>query len=119
MADILQHLITPIVLALIAAAPGVLALIRAERKDRAAAINEENEAANRISQAALELVQPYRERVKELEAQVKALNKRVDELAAREEYYNYLKRGARRLENQVKSLGADPVYHVPDTGELK
>lgn len=112
-----EHIL-PIIVAIIAAVPGLIAIFKQARRDRATAIRDENEAAGKISASALELIQPYRDRVKELEAEVNELRLKVDELEERVDHLNSIKRGAKRLESQVKSLGATPVFHVPDTGEL-
>lgn len=111
--------ILAIIIAVIAAVPGLWAVYRQKRRDNAAAEKDETEAVDNLSRSALALLVPYKERVSELEAQVDKLKWKVAELESQVEHLNYIKRGARRLENQVKSLGGEPVFKVPDTGELK
>lgn len=99
--------LVPILLALIAAAPGVWAILSQRNKIKV-------DAATEINNAAIALIKPYRERIAELEKRVNALEVELDAQRSTIDFYEEIHRGARRLHSQVKSLGGDPVYNPPE-----
>ena len=99
--------IVPILLALIASAPGVWAILSQRNKIKV-------DAATEINNAAIALIKPYRERIAELEKRVNALEIELEAQKSINEFYEEIYRGAKRLHSQVKSLGGDPVYNPPE-----
>jgi len=110
----------PVIIAIIAALPGLLALAlqysrqRDEHKikKRHAEI-EQVEAAANLSEAAMNLIAPYRNRIKELESQVLIMRSEIDDLKKKIVDYENVVEGAGRLYYQVKATGHDPIYIPP------
>jgi regulator of replication initiation timing len=105
---------TPLIVALIAALPGLYALISQSRKDNA-------EAVDAISHAAAQLVGPLkienkelRERLAALEAEneaLKAENQRLEQqFGELRELLHRVLEGCNRLCQQLAALGHEPVF---------
>jgi chromosome segregation ATPase len=106
---------TPLIVALIAALPGLYALISQSRKDNA-------EAVDAISQAAAQLVGPLkvenkelRERLAALEAEnqkLKAENERLEQqFCELRELLHLVLKGCTLLSDQLEALGHKPVFN--------
>ena len=109
---------TPLIVALVAALPGLYALLSQSRKDNA-------EAVDAISQAAAQLVVPLKEENKELrlrlgavEAENKELRVENDQLQTQftelREILHLVLDGCNRLCKQLADLGHDPVFDPDD-----
>ena len=109
---------TPLIVALVAALPGLYALLSQSRKDNA-------EAVDAISQAAAQLVVPLKEENKELrlllaavEGENKALRAENDRLQTQfselREILHLVLDGCNRLCKQLADLGHDPVFDPDD-----
>lgn len=106
----ISSLIIPIIIASIAAAPGIYALIVQRNKIRADAAKTEAEAAEIIQRVAVQQIEQYQKRVDELEKRIGVLE---DELQNTLDCLVSVVQGANRLNGQVKQLGAEPVYTPP------
>jgi regulator of replication initiation timing len=106
---------TPLIVALIAALPGLYALVSQSRKDNA-------EAVDAISQAAAQLVGPLkienkelRERLAALEAEneaLKAENRRLEQqFGELRDLLHLVLEGCNRLCQQLQALGHEPVFN--------
>jgi hypothetical protein len=104
----------PILLAVIAAAPGILALLKGRSKDKA-------DAASTITGAAKELIEEYRKKIDEIEEIVaeQSAKMRCQELELREQEMRIKKleqereeimEGVLALCTQIRTLGHDPVW---------
>lgn len=114
-------LVTPIIVAIVAATPGIISLIQQRKKQSV-------EAADLIQRASGELIEQYKRRMDEMEEQAAAneeevgllqerfdrieqdLRKRDNDLECRDQYIEHLLRGIRRLIAQIKSLDTLPVW---------
>jgi hypothetical protein len=98
----------------IPAIPGIIALVFQYRRDRAEALAKEAEADSTAAGAAKNLYEPYVKEVNMLRAMHEAsaveIAKLKRELTLMNHYVAETVLGARRLVNQVCSLGATPVY---------
>jgi len=94
----------PIVIAIVAAVPGVLAFIRGLRSDK-------TDAASKLTQVAMGMLEPLEKKIADLEAEVSLLQRKVT-------FYRGVLEGSHRLNGQVKSLGHVPVYDPPSIEEL-
>lgn len=104
----------PLIVALVAALPGLYALLSQSRKDNA-------EAVDAISQAAAQLVVPLKEENKELRERLgaveaenrklKAENERLEErFTELRDLLNLVLEGCNRLCQQLEELGREPVF---------
>ena len=109
---------TPLIVALIAAIPGLYALLSQSRKDNA-------EAVDAISQAAAQLVVPLKGENKELRVRLGAVEVENKELkteneqlqtqfAELREIIQLVLDGCNRLCDQLVKLGHDPVFNPAD-----
>ena len=115
----------PILLAVIAASPGLYAIWRARRKTDAETAKSSADAVGVLTGSAVEMVKRWEARTVDLErrlngqeqkiaeqgAEIEALKERVDAL---EDENECLRDGAERLESQVVGLGHTPVWSVSD-----
>jgi hypothetical protein len=106
----ISSLIIPILIAIIAASPGVYALIAQRKKIKADAVKTEAEAAEIIQRIAAKQIEQYQKRVDALE---KRIGKLEDELQNTLDCLISVVQGGHQLYGQVKDLGADPVYTPP------
>lgn len=107
--DILS-LIIPIIIASIAAVPGIYALIVQRKKISADAAKTEAEATEIIQRISAQQVKQYQKRADELEKRIAKLE---DELQNTLDCLVSVVQGGHRLYGQVKQLGAEPVYTPP------
>lgn len=70
----------PIIIAVVAAMPGIYAAIVQHKRDRIEAENITAQSAKTIQTAAMELIVSYQKRIEELEKTVKELTERIDTL---------------------------------------
>jgi hypothetical protein len=91
----------PLIVAFIAATPGIFAAIAQLRRDKRETSKAEAETADIIQRSAGELVVRYRERIEELEAEVKELKDTVEKL---QEQYDLERKERLRLESQIKLM---------------
>lgn len=127
------QLVIPIVVALIAATPGILAYFKGRKKEDfevlairsgagksdAEAEKTDAEATNVVVLSALSLVEPMKKRLEALEErdqkrelELSAMKSRM----AKVEHANYLLCvGVRRLIYQIQSLGATPVFEIDES----
>jgi len=125
--------ITPleIIVAIIAAAPGIFATIvqirkwKAEaKKTQAESTKVDMEATGELTETALSLIIPLREENSRLKAEIERLQARLSlvELGVSEalkekklafKRYISLQKGAQKLYQQLIDLGLKPVYEVP------
>ena len=106
----MENLIATIVVAIIAALPGIYAVIAQRRKDAAS-------AADTLTDAALQLIEPLKRQAADQAAELVSLRAQVRTQGKEIEYlYRVMDDvvdGARRLERQVHESGGTPVYRVP------
>jgi hypothetical protein len=95
---------TPLIVAFVAALPGLYALLSQSRKDNA-------EAVGAISAAARQLVEPLRLENKELREQNEELEQKFDELL---KLLRLVIEGSKLLCNQLEELGYVPVFNPAD-----
>jgi cell division protein FtsB len=106
------ELIVSIVLASVAAIPGILAYIGQRGK-------LQMDKSQQVQEAALKLLEPYQHRVKELEECLASMEEELKELREIVMRIEPVIDGAWRLNLQVKSLRGDPVYAPPDRREFE
>lgn len=117
----ISQIVAGIVIAAIAATPGVLALLAQRRALKAKAQLDESSSADQITQAALSLVEPLKRQLNELSVQAKTQAERIEVLEQQVKHLSNfaddLLSGAHRLVMQVRSLGGHPVYIPPERRE--
>lgn len=120
------QLIIPIVVAIIAATPGILAYFKGRKKEdfevlaiESDADKADAEATSVVVLSALSLVEPMKKRLEALEKRDEMRDKELDIMKARMsrvEHANYLLcTGVRRLIHQIRSLGATPVFEIDES----
>jgi septal ring factor EnvC (AmiA/AmiB activator) len=100
----------PVIVALLAASPGVYAIIAQRRKDDAS-------AADQITETALQLIKPLKSQLNDhmmelqhMRLQIRAMNMELDSLYT---MLDEIANGAKLLERQLEDSGHVPVYRVP------
>jgi hypothetical protein len=120
------QLVIPILIALIAATPGILAYFRGRKKEdievlaiESGAEKTDADASNVVVLTALSLVEPMKKRLESLEKRDELREKELCIMKARMarlEHANYLLcTGVRRLIHQIQSLGATPVFEIDES----
>jgi hypothetical protein len=107
----ISSLIIPLVLAIVAASPGIYALIAQRNKVKADAVKTEAQAAEIIQRVAAKQIAQYQKRVDELEIRIVKLE---DELQDTLDCLIGVVEGGHKLYGQVKELGQEPVYTPPN-----
>lgn len=128
--SLLETLMLPIIVATIAAIPGLYALIQNRKKAKAEAEKIEREADKLVAEAAASLVEPLTKRVNALEKKVaaqaetiEAQGKKIKEqgeiIEAQGKKIKFLEStndkyriGTTRLVKQVRDLGHEPVWET-------
>jgi hypothetical protein len=106
-----------IILAIIAASPGIYAVWRQRRKDEAAAGKDNATASDLISQSATRLLEPLKKQIDELQEQVGVLE---DKVAHQETVIHKFVVGSKKLHKQLLDAGLNPVWQPADLeAELK
>jgi uncharacterized coiled-coil DUF342 family protein len=106
--------ILPLVLAVIAATPGILALLKGRSKDKA-------DAASTITGAARQLLEEYRAKIDEIESTVAEqetqircqqleLNEQLTRIKKLEHERGEIMKGVASLCTQIRNLGHEPVW---------
>ena len=95
---------TPLIVAFIAALPGLYALLSQSRKDNA-------EAVGAISAAARQLIEPLRLENKELREQNEELEQKVDDIL---KLLRLVIEGSTLLCQQLEELGHEPLFNPAD-----
>jgi len=117
--------VTTIIIALIAAIPGVMAAVATFKRSKTDIDATQATIADTIQDAALELLAPYKEEVSKLRAHIKQLEATVEDLQTRldkltldlkqvREERNNIIHGAYVLYHQVKSANITPGYTPPE-----
>ncbi len=113
--------LTALIASLVTVLPGLYALTRQRKKDKAETVKLRAETADKIIATSkqqvdisLSLIKPLREKANDLESRISNLEKELQELKERnvdlQEVCAQLFRGCNRLNYQVRSLNAEPVF---------
>ena len=116
--------IITVVIAIIAAAPGAIALFRQINRDKFDLPQSAINAGITASSAAANVIRQYSDEIKEVRAEMRELRLEVDELQHKLDQRDNLiedwRVGISRLSGQVASLGHSPVWQPkPNTSEVK
>lgn len=107
MGSLLDNGIVQIILGIIVAAPGIIALILGRRKEKAVAKVTESDYADKISKIAMVLIEPLEVRIKKLEGEVSSMRT----------YISALLRGISKLIQQLRDNKLEPVW-TPESMEF-
>lgn len=107
----------PVIVALIASIPGIMALMSQKKKLEAEKEVEEAQATEKIQAAALKMMDVYKQEFDSLKSRIRDLECRVKDLESAlqleiEEKKNIIN-GAWVLHDQVKQLNGTPYYVPP------
>lgn len=102
-----KEAIIPLLLAAIAATPGILALFKGRGKEKA-------DITTAITEAAQDMLDEYRKKIDEYRAELQLLEKKVAEQACeikrlRDEQAEFLN-GVSALCTQIRGLGHEPIW---------
>jgi predicted nucleic acid-binding Zn-ribbon protein len=96
-----------IILALIAASPGIYAVWKQQRKDIAAARKDTADASESITNSAVKLIEPLNKEIDKLKARVVELESKV---IHQDEVIHKFVVGTKRLQKQLLDHGMNPVW---------
>jgi TolA-binding protein len=96
-----------VILAIIAASPGIYAVWKQTRKDKAAALKDSSDASEAITDSALKLVNPLKKRIDELEKQVSEFETRINHL---EDVIHKYATGTKKLTKQLTDNKLNPCW---------
>lgn len=108
------EVIAPIVVAVIMAIPGVLALYMQRRKEQAGVEQTEADAAGKVTGAALALIRPYQERMTEMQAELDKHDKTLSELLGCKRRIDSMQQELREWQDGVLIL----IQQLKDLGEI-
>jgi len=97
-----------IVVALIAASPGIWAIWQQHKKDVAAAEKDVTAASDTITNSAIKLVEPLKKRIDELEIQVNELEAKIDQ---QDIVIHKLTVGSKKLYKQLIERNIAPIWN--------
>lgn len=121
----MSNTILTIIVAIIAAGPGIIALliqimklVEEKRVLKTTADKTEAETAGEIGEAWKELLEPYRQEIDRLKQADKYKTAKINELEDRVRLFEEILSGAHRLYNQLQSHEIDPVWIPPNRREI-